>query len=175
VGHSEGGLIAPLVASKEPALKGMVLLAGPAKGGTEILTFQLTNLANGDTSLSADKRAERIRHIPVYIDSLKAVNPWMNYFFSYDPLATARKVKVPVLVLNGATDQQVTPDQVPMLARAFREAGNKDVTTRIFPQMNHLFVRDPVGFPGNYGKLVNPRVEPEVVGSVADWLVRRLR
>ena len=62
-----------------------------------------------------------------------------------------------------------------MLARAFKAAGNKDVTTRIFPKMNHLFVYDPVGFPGNYGKLVNPRVELDVVGSVADWLTVRLR
>ena len=175
VGHSEGGLIAPIVASKEPALKGIVLLAGPGKNGADILKFQLTNLANGDTSLTAEKRAERIRHIPVYIDSLKASNPWMNYFFTHDPLATARAVKSPVLILNGATDQQVTPDQVPVLAKAFKAGGNKDVTTRIFPAMNHLFVYDPVGYPGNYAKLVNPRVEPEVVGYVADWLVKRLR
>ncbi|MDQ8159183.1 MAG: alpha/beta fold hydrolase [Gemmatimonadota bacterium] len=175
VGHSEGGLIAPLVAAKEPALKGIVLLAGPGKGGADILKFQLTNLANGDTSLTTAARAERIRQIPIYIDSLKASNPWMNFFFAHDPLATARQVKVPVLILNGATDQQVTPDQVPVLARAFKAAGNKDVTTRIFPKMNHLFVYDPVGFPGNYGKLVNPRVELDVVGSVADWLTVRLR
>ena len=45
----------------------------------------------------------------------------------------------------------------------------------VFPEMNHLFVHDPVGFPGNYTKLVNPRVEPEVVGAVAEWLLKRMR
>lgn len=175
VGHSEGGLIAPLVALKEPNLKGLVLLAGPGKGGREILTFQLTNLANNDSALTAAKRAETLAAIPAKIDSLKASNPWMNYFLSYDPLATARQVKVPVLILNGATDQQVTPEQVPVLAKAFRAAGNKDVTSKVFPEMNHLFVHDPVGFPGNYTKLVNPRVEPEVVGAVAEWLLKRMR
>jgi len=50
-----------------------------------------------------------------------------------------------------------------------------DVTSRVFPEMNHLFVHDPVGFPGNYTKLVNPRVEPEVVGAVAEWLLKRMR
>ena len=71
--------------------------------------------------------------------------------------------------------QQVTPEQVPVLAKAFRAAGNKDVTSKVFPEMNHLFVHDPVGFPGNYAKLVNPRVEPEVVGAVAEWLLKRMR
>jgi dienelactone hydrolase len=52
---------------------------------------------------------------------MKAAGPWMNYFLTYDPLATARQVKVPVLIYNGATDQQVTPDQVPALAKAFRD------------------------------------------------------
>lgn len=175
VGHSEGGLIAPLVALKEPTLKGIVLLAGPGKGGREILAFQLANLATNDTSLNADKRAQRISGIPATIDSLKASSPWMNYFLSYDPLATARQVKVPVLILNGATDQQVTPDQVPVLAKAFRAGGNKDVTSQVFSAMNHLFVHDPVGFPGNYTKLVNPRVEPEVVGTLTEWLLTRMR
>ena len=175
VGHSEGGLIAPLVALKEPTLKGIVLLAGPGKGGREILTFQLTNLANGDTSLNADKRAQRIKGIPAMIDSMKTASPWMNYFLLYDPLATARQVKVPVLILNGATDQQVTPDQVPVLANAFRAAGNKDVTSTVFPEMNHLFVHDPVGFPANYAKLVKPRLEPEVVGTLTEWLLKRMR
>jgi CubicO group peptidase (beta-lactamase class C family)/dienelactone hydrolase len=175
VGHSEGGLIGPIVASKEPTLRALVLLAGPGKNGADILRFQLTNLANGDSSLTPAARAERIRHIPVYIDSLKASNPWMNFFFTHDPLATARQVKAPVLILNGATDQQVTPDQVPMLAKAFKAGGNRDVTTKIFPAMNHLFAHDPVGFPANYAKLPNLRLEPEVVGLVADWLTQRFR
>jgi hypothetical protein len=40
---------------------------------------------------------------------------------------------------------------------------------------NHLFVVDPDGFPGNYAKLPPPvRVDPHVLGLVADWLVLRL-
>jgi dienelactone hydrolase len=40
VGHSEGGLIAPIVASEDPALKAIVLMAGPGQTGREILEFQ---------------------------------------------------------------------------------------------------------------------------------------
>ena len=39
-GHSEGGLIAPLVAEREPGLAGIILLAGPAVNGREILLYQ---------------------------------------------------------------------------------------------------------------------------------------
>ena len=175
VGHSEGGMIAPLVALKEPYLRGLVLLAGPGKSSREILTFQLTNLAKKDTSLTAATRAARLQGIPATIDSLKASNSWMNYFIAYDPLITARQVKVPVLILNGATDQQVTPDQVPALVKAFRDGGNKDVTSRVFRDLNHLFVFDRVGFPGDYAKLVEPRVDAEVVGTLTEWLLKRMR
>jgi hypothetical protein len=176
LGHSEGGLIGPLVALKEPALRALVLMAGPGKGGREILQFQLTNLATHDTSLTGARRDSALAAIPKRIDSLAASNRWMGFFLTYDPLATARQLKrVPVLIVNGATDQQVTPDQIPALAAAFRAAGNKDVTVKVFPEMNHLFVHDPNGFPLGYAKLVNPRVEPEVVGLIADWLAKRLR
>ena len=175
LGHSEGGLIAPLVALHEPELRGIVLLAGPSKGGREILQFQLRNLIEHDTTLHGAKKDSALATIDARIDSLGASNAWMKFFLDYDPLATARQVKVPVLILNGGTDQQVTPDQVPVLESAFRAAGNPDVTANVFPNMNHLFIHDASGFPGGYAKLPNPHVEPEVVGMVVDWVGARLK
>ena len=59
---------------------------------------------------------------------------------------------------------------------AFVAAGNTDVTAQVLPGLNHLFVVDPVVFPVNYTKLPPPvRVDPNVVGFVTDWLVRRLK
>ena len=175
LGHSEGGLIAPLVALHEPALRGIVLLAGPSKGGREILQYQLTNLIEHNPELEGAKKDSALAGIDARIDSLGASDAWMKYFLDYDPLATARQVKIPVLILNGGTDQQVTPDQVPVLAAAFREAGNEDVTSHVFPNLDHLFVYDTSGYPGGYAKLPNPHVEPEVVGMVVEWLEVRLK
>lgn len=174
LGHSEGGLIAPLVASNEPTLRGIILLAGTAFTGRRILTFQFTNGINHDSSLTPEKRAAALANVSHMIDSIAGAQPWMKFFVDYDPLATARKVKTPVLVLNGATDQQVTPDQVPELVAAFKQAGNKDVTSHIFPEMNHLFVHDPNGFPGGYTKLPSMKVEPTVITTVVDWFRQRL-
>jgi uncharacterized protein len=175
VGHSEGGLIGPLVTLKEPALRALVLMAGPAQSGRPILQFQLSNRVNQDTTLKGAKRDSALARVNATIDSLGARNPWMKFFIDYDPLATAKQIRTPVLILNGATDQQVTPDQVQTLASAFKSAGNKDVTSHVFPAVNHLFVYDPNGSPWGYTRLTRSALEPQVVGMVVDWLALRLK
>ena len=174
LGHSEGGLIGPLVAVKEPQLRAVVLMAGPSWGGRRILEFQLANIGTADTTLKGARRDSALKHIPTRIDSMKASNAWMGYFIDHDVLAVARQVKPPVLVLNGGTDQQVTPEQAEELAAAIRAGGNRDVTVRVFPDVNHLFIYDPVGFPLGYGRLTRSAVEPVVVGTLVEWLVQRL-
>jgi dipeptidyl aminopeptidase/acylaminoacyl peptidase len=82
---------------------------------------------------------------------------------------------VPVLILQGETDQQVTPEQADTLGIAFRAGGDGDVTVRRFAATNHLFLADPDGNPAGYTALRVRTVRPEVLGAVADWLVRRLR
>jgi hypothetical protein len=78
-----------------------------------------------------------------------------------------------VLILQGATDHQVTPDQAEKLAAAFRAGGNNQVTVRIFPGLDHLFVPDPSGQPADYVSLPSSRVTPEVLGTIADWLATK--
>jgi uncharacterized protein len=175
LGHSEGGLIGPLVAVKEPQLRAMALLAAPSWGGRKILEYQLANLARGDTSLKGAKLDSALGRIPSRIDSLRSSNAWMKFFLDHDVLAVARQVKAPTLLLNGATDQQVTPEQTAELAAAIKSGGNADVTSRVFLDLNHLFVYDPVGFPRGYSRLVRNNVEPEVVGVTVDWLAAKLK
>lgn len=174
LGHSEGGLIGPLVAVKEPQLRALVLLAGPAWNGRRVLEFQLGNLARNDTTLKGARRDSAFARIPTRIDSMKASNPWMGFFIDHDVLAVARQVQTPVLILNGGTDQQVTPEQAAELADAMKAGGNRDVTATVFPDLNHLFIYDPVGFPLGYSRLPRSAVEPVVVGTVVEWLVPRL-
>ncbi len=175
LGHSEGGLIAPLVASTDAALKGIVLMAGPAFKGRPIIEYQQRSAIERDTGLRTPARRDSaITAALKSLDSLSAADPWMRFFLDYDPLETARRVRVPVLILQGETDRQVTPDQAPLLERTFKEAGNRDVTLRLYPGTNHLFIADPDGSPSGYPRLGSGRVRPEVVGDLVEWLVLKL-
>ena len=173
LGHSEGGLIAPLVASTDSALKGIVLLAGQAYTGRKILEFQNRYAIDNAPGIPAAARDSLFRSALRSLDSL-GKEPWMAFFLHYDPLPTARQVGVPVLILHGATDQQVTADQAPLLERAFRAGGNRDVTMRVFPETNHLFLLDPNGNPAGYSALRVNTLRPEVLQMVVDWVVARL-
>jgi dienelactone hydrolase len=175
IGHSEGGLIAPMVAATDGALRGIVLMAGPSKTGRVILAYQQQNAIDHDTSLTGAKRDSALRRMSIVTDSLGAAMPWMHFFLDYDPLATARKVRVPTLILQGMTDQQVTRDQAEGLARALREGGNRRVTVRLFPEANHLFVQDPDGDPAKYTALPSRALRRDVKAAIVDWLIARMQ
>jgi hypothetical protein len=174
LGHSEGGLIAPMVAAAEPSLRALVILAGPATSGLEIIRYQNRYAINRDTSLNARQRDSAYAASLRRLDSAATGNVWLRFFLTYDPLPTARKVRTPTLILQGATDSQITPEQAEKLATAIRQGGNRDVTVRVLPNHNHLFLLDPDGSFLHYGKLKENRIGPEVLGLIADWVAVKL-
>jgi hypothetical protein len=100
----------------------------------------------------------------------------MRWFRTYDPLGAARRVRQPVLILQGALDRQVTAGQADSLGAAIRAGGNRDVTVRVFPGLNHLFVPSPTdGSAAEYVTLTDASVSAEVLDAMAVWLARRLR
>lgn len=176
IGHSEGGLVAPLVAAEDARLAGIALLAGPAYTGGRIIAFQQRAAINQMyPSAFASVRDSMFRDAQKQLDSTSRSNPWMREFITYDPLPTARRVRVPVLVLHGEQDLQVTVEQADSLAAAFRGGGNSDVTLRRLPRTNHLFQRDASGVPSGYGSLPDRQATAESLGALADWLVAKLQ
>ncbi|MGH7605263.1 MAG: alpha/beta hydrolase family protein [Gemmatimonadaceae bacterium] len=175
LGHSEGGIIAPMVAATDPRIKAIVLMAGPVDNGMKIIRYQQQYALEHDTSLTATKRDSLFRYAQVQLDSLARHNQWIRFFLSYDPDSTAKKVKVPTLILQGATDRQVPAEQAERLAAAFRSGGNHDVTVRVFPDRNHLFLADPNGNPQGYTRLTSSRIDADVLGTIADWLAGKLK
>ena len=174
VGHSEGGMIAPMVAATDPRLKGIVLLAGTASRGRDIIAAQRRYLLDTDTTLSRARRDSLFTVGGKEADSAFAVPGWMRFFADYDPLVTARRVRVPVLLLQGETDRQVPVSEARRLAAALRAGGNQRVTLRTFPRMNHLLVEDPSGDPRGYARLPHYEVRADLLGALADWLARTL-
>jgi dienelactone hydrolase len=174
-GHSEGGMVAPMVAATDPALRGVVLMAGSAYTGRRILEYQNEQSISRAPGLSDVQRDSLRRLVPGALDSLARSNPWIGFFMTHDPLVTIRDVRQPVLILQGDTDRQVTPEQADLLASVLRESGNASVTLRRFPSVNHLFLADPEGYPDRYASLRDRRVHREVLGALADWVVQVVR
>lgn len=173
VGHSEGGLVATMVAASDPSLRAAALLGAPAKMLAEALREQVRTAAERDTTLKTTAERDSVLGVREAALEMQLRQPWARQTASYDPVITARAVRRPsVLVLQGATDWQVLPDQAAMLTNAFRDGGNRDVTLKVFPATNHLFVPDPDGNPAFYD--MAQAVSASVLGVLADWTAARL-
>jgi pimeloyl-ACP methyl ester carboxylesterase len=92
-----------------------------------------------------------------------------------DAPATLRKLKVPVLALNGERDLQVPAAQnLQGIAKALAGAGNKDVTTVAMPGLNHLFQKCVTCQVAEYGDL-DETFSPEALAIIGDWIVAHTR
>ena len=141
VGHSEGGMVAPIVAARNKDVSFLVMMAGTAVPGDQVLVAQMEAIdrANGRDAASAAKNAAMQREVLRLVESEKdqAViekeirekvagalpeaqigmeirqfsSPWFRYFLTYDPATALRKVTCPVLAINGSLDKQVLPSQ----------------------------------------------------------------
>lgn len=174
IGHSEGAVIAPIVAATDPELDAVVLIAGSSRTGRRVSDAQVRTAIQQQLHLSGASLDSAVRANDAARDAQIASSPWLRFWFDYDPLPTARKLRMPVLIVQGATDTQVSPDQAEELATAIRSGGNHDVTVKLIPETNHLLVHDPDGSFTNYSKLKSLDVNPVVLGAIADWLVAHM-
>lgn len=173
VGHSEGGLVGPMVAASDSSLAAIVIMAGPSQTGRQILTFQNRYAIEHNPAIRPEARDSALQAALRGIDSVAQSSPWIKFFLDYDPLSTAARVRVPTLILQGATDQQVTQEQAEALGNAIRTGGNRDVTVQVFDDANHLFVNDPSGNPQGYTTL-SGEIRGDVIATLVTWLKARL-
>ena len=177
IGHSEGGVIGPLLAARDPRLAALVVMAGTAKNGVAVLKDQVSWPIESAPGLASEERA-RLTAEAIRALVADTANPlvWLRWFRTYEPLPTARRVRQPVLIVQGALDRQVTAGQADTLGAAMRAAGNRDVTVRVFPRLNHLFLVSPTdGSPLEYAALPDVAVPGEVLDTIAVWLRQHLR
>ena len=186
VGHSEGGIIAPMVASTDPQIVAIVLMAGSGKRGDQISIDQLNDALERNTTLTAEEKEKQRAQQREIIHAVQTGGdlskypaqvrlPWIKEFWTYDPLATIRKVRQPILILQGALDRQITADQAGMIEQAAKDAGNKDVTVHVFPNLNHLFLPAKTGAFEEYSKLETNKVSDDVLKILGDWLEGQLK
>lgn len=176
IGHSEGGVIGPLAAAEDPRIAAVVIMAGPGKVGRAVLRDQIARPIETAPDLPPEERRLQLANIENQLDRWASLNAWTQWFATFDPLPTARRLRQPVLILHGALDRQVSAGQADTLAAAIRAAGNRDVTVRVFSRLNHLFLpTDGDGSPAEYPGLHQTAVPADVLDTLAEWIAARLR
>jgi dipeptidyl aminopeptidase/acylaminoacyl peptidase len=176
LGHSYGGVIAPMVAADD-AVAAVVLLGAPAQSFRETMRYQHRyRIANDATIPDAGREAalaEAMRRQEANVAA--STEAWRRSIQDRDPLPAARRLRMPVLILQGLTDRAVDPGDAARLERAVRENGNRRVERKLFPGVNHHFQRDPVGAREGYDRLPDQRLATEVLSALCAWLPASLR
>jgi fermentation-respiration switch protein FrsA (DUF1100 family) len=99
-------------------------------------------------------------------------SPWFRYFLDYDPLPTLKRVKCPVMALDGSKDLQVpAAENLPLIRTALEEAGNKEISVKEMPDLNHLLQHAESGTPAEYGA-IEETISPEVLQLISDWATK---
>jgi len=105
------------------------------------------------------------------IDQL--TTPWFQEFLKQDPSLILRKVKCPVLALNGSKDLQVSAkENLTAIKSNLDKGGNDEVTIREYPNLNHLFQDCTTGSPAEYGE-IQQTISPQVLNEISRWILRK--
>ena len=218
IGHSEGALIASIVASKSKDISFIVSLAGTGIQGDKLLLLQqeLISRAKGipeadikksletntklfeiiaksndnqklktdvtnliDKMLKNDSNAKipngitKDKFIQMRVNQIS--NPWLQYFIKFNPAKVLKKIQCPVLALNGEKDLQVPPkENLTAISNALKKGGNKKVTTKVFPHLNHLFQKCKTGLPSEYAT-IEQTFSPIALTEITNWILNQVK
>jgi hypothetical protein len=102
-------------------------------------------------------------------------SPWMFNFLKFDPASALEKVKCPVLALNGDKDLQVPADvNIDAINKAVAKAGNKKITTKVLPNLNHLFQECKTGSPEEY-EAIEQTFSPIALEEISKWILVQVK
>jgi pimeloyl-ACP methyl ester carboxylesterase len=201
IGHSEGGVIAPMIAARNKDVAFIVMMAGTGVTGDEVIAAQseAIAIAGGKDPAEAAKDAAKERDLLKLVETEKdetvlekelkekmagdvpeaqiglqikqLTSPWFRYFLTYDPAIALRKVTCPVLAINGSLDKQVLPDQNLPPIRQAL-ADNKHAEVDELPGLNHLFQTAKTGSPTEYAQ-IEETISPVALEKMATWILKQ--
>jgi dienelactone hydrolase len=183
VGHSMGGKVAPRVAVAEPSVAGLVILAGD----TEPMHWAAVRVMRYLAALDPETGAAMKPAIDMLVEQAKLIDSpdfslstpsndlplglsaryWMD-LRDYDPVAVAAMLSIPLFILQGGRDYQVTVGD-DLTGWQTGLADRRDVTIRVYDADDHLFF--PGSGPSKPADYEAPQhVDRQVVADIADWL-----
>ena len=110
-----------------------------------------------------------------YKEVIKMLNSkWYRFLLSYDPVETLHKIKIPVLAMNGNLDFVVSSKiSLPVIAKALKDAGNKNYKTVELPNLNHWFQSCKTGAIKEYGK-TKETIAPIALDVIEKWILKQV-
>ena len=195
IGHSEGGMTTPLAATRNPYVAFVVMMAGPAVPGDELLKEQqrqmgaamgvpelmtVRNNAGVDAIATMNLEDAKAEIAKIYVGmpdeviataTAQLTNPYIVEFANYDPVPVLKQLKTPVLAINGNKDLQVPAEQnLPALRQIF--GGHSDATVIELDNLNHLFQNAETGSVAEYGQ-IEETFAPVALNTISDWILER--
>jgi pimeloyl-ACP methyl ester carboxylesterase len=191
IGHSEGALVAMLLAGRERGkVSALALLAGPSASGAEIVLEQQKHLLS-KMAMDDEQRAEKValQH-KINTAVIKGVGwadlpaaarkvadtPWFYSFLTFNPEKAMKDTRQPVLIVQGELDTQVQPHHADKLAE-FARARNTKAAVEVVkvPGVNHLLVPAKTGEVSEYGSLgPDATVSPQVTSAITGFMAKAL-
>lgn len=177
VGHSMGGSLAPAIASESKALDAAIIMAGTNRTIEELMMEQLHYIAMEDGAIDEDetKLIEEIREAFRKVEAGEVASNlggmgkrYFDAFQAYDAIETAKQLTIPLFIVQGARDYQVTAEK-DFAAWKVAFEGKPNVTLKLYEDLNHLFMPgEGPSYPAEYMAANN--VSEEYVNDLAEWI-----
>lgn len=172
LGHSMGGYLAPRIGERDPKLAGIIIMAGNTRPMEDLIVDQTAYIASLSKGEGTAKQVEEVKRLAEQIRNAKPGETIMGvsaaYWLDlkdYHPAEEARSLKMPLLIVQGERDYQVTLDDFAGWKKAL---GNR-ATFKTYPALNHLFEEgEGKSTPQEY--LKPGHVSEKFVEDVAAWI-----
>ena len=202
IGHSEGGCVAFILAAKQAPSFVVTLAAPGVDGQRLLHTqraelFKASDVAPENIAqindymrqaqniaIKATSRFELEKNIadlfigtPMENQTTPVIeqlsSPEIVSILKYDPKADFEKIHCPVFALNGAKDLQVPyKENLSAIRKGITANGNKEVTTKFYDNLNHLFQTAETGLPAEY-EAISETFNEKALKDIANWLLER--
>lgn len=160
LGHSLGAMLGPVIANRAEELEGIIMMAAPARDLAEAVSEQFDYLLPSGVSLSFKEQQ---------IERLRQRSP--HYFYPQGQIEAARRLSLPMLILQGERDYQVTMKDFSLWQQVLQ--GKSDVEYRSYPSLNHLFMEgEGPSTPLEYQ--TKSHVAGYVIDDMATFILQRI-
>jgi alpha-beta hydrolase superfamily lysophospholipase len=178
MGHSEGSLLG-MLAIQRSAADGFVSVAGAGRPIDFVLKEQLHANANNPASLiqAADgiidslKMGLQVKQVPMLLSGLfrPGVQPFLISWMKYDPAVEIKKLNIPVMIVHGTTDIQVSKADAEALRIAYSTATYQEIEG-----MNHVLRAAPADRSENIKTYFRPDLplKEELIRSLTEFVQR---